>query len=152
MSSLLLFVATRDLPPRVTRFPHLHAAGAPDLCPTRPLSPPTRDWRQAMPRAEPALPQVATLRLPAVAGAATLRGRGSHNHPPATPGRALGLTWRYGTPTATTLCAHGLKGKSGGAVGDRPADHDLGGVAIVFACFIVVVVSQFEDDLSLLAM
>jgi len=74
------------------------------------------------------------------------------NHPPATPGRALGLTWRYGTPTATTLCAHGLKGKSGGAVGDRPADHDLGGVAIVFACFIVVVVSQFEDDLSLLAM
>jgi hypothetical protein len=37
--------------------------------------------RQAMPRAEPALPQVATLRLPAVAGAATLRGRQSP-HPP----------------------------------------------------------------------
>jgi len=36
-----------------------------------------RDGRQAMPRAEPALPQVATLRLPAVVGAATLRGRES---------------------------------------------------------------------------
>jgi len=35
-----------------------------------------RDWRQAMPRAEPAL-SLAPLLLPTVAGAATLRGRQS---------------------------------------------------------------------------
>jgi hypothetical protein len=52
---------------------------------------------------------------------------GNHHHPPATPGKAQGLTWRYGTPTATTphmanaSRPHGPKGRSGGAAGDcRP--------------------------------
>jgi hypothetical protein len=47
--------------------------GAPDA----PNQTVEQDGRQAMPRAEPALPQVAPLRLPAVIGAATLRGRES---------------------------------------------------------------------------
>ncbi len=48
---------TRDLPPRVIRFPRLHAVGAPDLCPTSArVADQTveRDWHQAMPRAKPA--------------------------------------------------------------------------------------------------
>jgi len=85
-----------------------------------------------MPRAEPALSR-APLPLLAVVGAATLRGRGSPHplrpaarrrkaarkrgqglrradHPPATPAKAQGLTWYYGTLTATTLGTHGPKG------------------------------------------
>jgi len=57
----------------------LHAAGTPDLCPTSARvagQTAERDWRQAMPRAEPAR-SLATLRLPAVVGAASLRGRQS---------------------------------------------------------------------------
>ena len=79
-------------------------------------------------RAEPALSR-APLHLPAVIGAALTtgittpvppsgpppqsggltpegcpahRGLCRDNHPPATPGKAQGLTWRYGTLTATT--------------------------------------------------
>ncbi len=58
-------------------------------------------------RAEPAL-SLATLRLPAEAGAAittaiTTPVKGVlDNHPPATPEKAQGLTWRYGTLTAAT--------------------------------------------------
>ena len=67
---------TRDLPPRVIRFPHLQRRGHPTSARVADQTV-ERDGRQAMPRAEPALPQVATLRLPAVVGAATLRGRES---------------------------------------------------------------------------
>jgi len=67
---------TRDLPPRVIRFPHLQRRGRPTSACTADQTA-ERDWRQAMPRAEPALPQVAPLRLSAVVGAATLRGRQS---------------------------------------------------------------------------
>ena len=48
-------------------------------------------------------------------GAAALVGRdrgrhhdrNHHRHPPATPGKAQGLSWRYYTLTATTLRTHG---------------------------------------------
>jgi len=59
---------TRDLLPRVIRFPHLRRRGRPT---SARLADQTveRDWRQAMPRAEPAL-SLAPLPLPAVVGAA----------------------------------------------------------------------------------
>ena len=75
-------------------------------------------------RAEPAL-SLATLHLPAEAGAAittaiTTPVKGVlDNHPPATPERAQGLTWRYGTLTAATphtanaSRTSGPKGRSG---------------------------------------
>ena len=86
-----------------------------------------RDWRQAMPRAEPTLSR-ALLHLSAVAGAAITtaittpvtpsgppprtadtgrvscpQGLCRDNHRPATPGKAQGLTWCYYTLTAATL-------------------------------------------------
>ena len=71
---------TRDLPPRAIRFPHLQRRESP---PSARVADQTveRDWRQVMPRAEPTL-SLAPLRLSAVVGAATLRGRQS---PPQSP-------------------------------------------------------------------
>jgi hypothetical protein len=75
--------------------------------------------RQAMPRAEPALPQVATLHLPAVVGAATLRGRDSPSPPSGYPWESFGadLALRH-AHCHDALRTHGPKGKSGGAAGD----------------------------------
>ena len=56
-------------------FPTCSGGGARPL-PDTPAQTVERGWRQAMPRAEPALSR-ATLPLPAVIGAATLRGRQS---------------------------------------------------------------------------
>ena len=89
-------VQTRDLPPKSHSFSPLAAAETPDLCPTSArVTDQTveRDWRQAMPRAGPALSR-APLPLSAVVGAATLRGRQSA--PPSrysweSPGAGLAL-------------------------------------------------------------
>jgi hypothetical protein len=135
MSSLLLFVATRDLPPRVIRFPHLQRR-------ERPTS--ARHARSDR-RAGLAAGHAPRRAGPAAGGAAALvrRGRGRHaartaittplkdvlgTNPPATPGKAQGLTWCYGTPTATTLGTHGPKRRSGRAADDYCPDHDLGGL------------------------
>jgi hypothetical protein len=63
---------TRDLPPRVLRFPHLQRRERPTSA-RIPAQTVERDWRQAMPRAEPALSR-APLHLLAVAGAAITTG------------------------------------------------------------------------------
>jgi hypothetical protein len=76
----LLFVVTRDLPKRHSFSP---LTGGARPLPNTPAQTVERDWRQAMPRAEPAL-SLAPLRLPAVAGAAEDGGfhalRGSLTH------------------------------------------------------------------------
>ena len=66
---------TRDLPPRVIRLPHLQQRRRPTSARVADQTV-ERDWRQAMPRAEPALSR-APRHLSAVIGAATLRGRQS---------------------------------------------------------------------------
>ena len=63
---------TRDLPPRVIRFPHLQQRRRPTSARVADQTV-ERDWRQAMPRAEPAL-SLAPLRLSAVVGAAITTG------------------------------------------------------------------------------
>ena len=76
--------AARPLPARILRFPHLRRRGRPTSArppPASPIRPPTRDWRQAMPRAEPAL-SLTPLHLPAVIGAAIRTGITT----PVTPG------------------------------------------------------------------
>jgi hypothetical protein len=103
---------TCDLPPRVIRFPHLQRRGRPTFA---------RHARSAR-RAERAAGHAPRRAGPAAGGDAALAGRGRGRHAARTaittlrlpPGRALGLTWRYGTLTATTLRTHGPKGRSGG--------------------------------------
>ena len=71
--------AARPPPARILRFPHLRQRERPTSAGPLPDTlgqTVERDGRQAMPRAEPALGR-ATPHLPAVAGAATLRGRES---------------------------------------------------------------------------
>jgi hypothetical protein len=127
--SVLAVVVCGDPRPAPKRhsFSPLAAAGAPDLCPTRPIRPSTRDGRQAMPCAEPALPQVAPLPLPAVVGAATLRGRQSPPPPSGYPWESpeADLVLLH-APCHDTLRTHGPKGRSGGAAGDCRPDHNLG--------------------------
>ena len=100
-----------------------------------------------MPRAEPALPQVAPLHLPAVVGAATLRtGIITHVTPSGPPPRTADtgrVSW--GPPSSypwenpgadlalrpahchDTLPTRGPTGRTGKEVGDRRPDHNLGG-------------------------
>jgi hypothetical protein len=73
-----------------------------------------RDWRQAMPRVEPAL-SLTPLSLSAVIEAALTTGITT---------TTVRLTWCYYTLTATTLCTHGPKGRSGGAASDGRPDHN----------------------------
>jgi len=77
-----------------------------------------------MPRAEPAL-SLAPLLLPAVIGAATLRGRESpppSGYPWESPGADLVLLHAH---RHDALRTHGPKGRSGGAAGDCRPDHNL---------------------------
>ena len=64
--------AARPLPARILRFPHLRRRGRPTSARVADQTV-ERDWRQAMPRAEPALSR-APLRLSAVVGAAISTG------------------------------------------------------------------------------
>jgi len=88
----------RSPPARILRFPHSQRRGCP-ISARHALS----DRRAGL--AAGHAPRRAGPEL----GAATFVGSGrgchhdaNHHHPPATPGKAQGLTWRYGTPTATT--------------------------------------------------
>ena len=89
-------------------------------------------------------------------GDAALAGRGrgrhhdgNHHHPPATPGKAQRLTWRYGTPTAMTLRTHGPKGRSGGAAGDCRPDHNLGAASstLHMTCSIIIIIIRLKFNL-----
>jgi len=141
---------TRDLPPRVLRFPHLPRRERPT---SARLADQTveRGWRQAMPRAEPAL-SLAPLLLSAVVGAAfttgmttpvtpsgppprtadtgrvscpqgAVPGQPPSGYPGESPGADLALRHAHCHDTSHP---HGPKGRSGGVAGDCPTDRNLG--------------------------